>query len=240
MNDVYAIPGFAEPVSSWTHLGAAGVFLFLSISLLRRGGRSAGHFISLFVFGFSCVFLLSMSGVYHLLPKTGAGSLVLQRLDHAAIFVLIAGTMTAVHTIFFSGIWRWGIIAAVWTVAAASITLKTVFFSAIPEWLGLMVYLTLGWLGVLSGGALWRKYGFSFIKPLVYGGMAYTFGAVFEYLHRPVLIEGVVGPHELFHIAVLVGISFHWWFVYNSLDCEHIGTVSVSNWPKLSIYRMMQ
>ena len=90
MNEVYPIPGFAEPVSSWTHLAAAGVLFFLSISLLRQG-TSAGQIISLFVFAFSCVFLLSMSGVYHLLPKSGAGSLVLRRLDHAAIFVLIAG-----------------------------------------------------------------------------------------------------------------------------------------------------
>jgi channel protein (hemolysin III family) len=225
MSDISAIPGFAEPVSSWTHLAAAGVFFFLSISLLRRGGTSAGHFISLFIFGFSCVFLLSMSGVYHLLPKTGAGSLVLERLDHAAIFVLIAGTITAVHTIFFSGIWRWGIIAAVWAVVATSITLKTIFFSAIPELLGLIVYLTLGWLGVISAIALWRKYGFSFIRPLVFGGLAYTFGSLFEFLRQPVLIEGVVGPHELFHVAVLVGISFHWWFVYRSLKYESTATV---------------
>jgi len=225
MNDVYAIPGFAEPVNSWIHLGAAGVFFYLSILLLRRGGRSAGHFISLFVFGFSCIFLLSMSGVYHLLPKTGAGSLVLQRLDHAAIFVLIAGTITTVHTIYFSGIWRWGIIAAVWAVAATSITLKTIFFNAIPELLGLLIYLALGWVGVISGIALWRKYGFYYIRPLVYGGLAYTFGALFEFLRQPVVIEGVVGPHELFHVAVLVGISFHWWFVYRRLKSKCTDTV---------------
>ncbi|HEY4485068.1 MAG TPA: hemolysin III family protein, partial [Nitrospiria bacterium] len=77
-------------MSSLTHLGAAGVFFFLSFSLLRRGGKGAGRFLSLFVFAFSCVFLLSMSGVYHLLGKNGGGGLVLQRLDHAGIFVLIA------------------------------------------------------------------------------------------------------------------------------------------------------
>ncbi len=161
-----------------------------------------------------------MSGVYHILSKGGMASLVLQRLDHAAIFVLIAGTITAVHTIFFSGWMRWGMIGAIWVVAAASITLKTVFFSSIPEWAGLLLYLALGWVGLVSGVALFRRFGFSYIRPLVYGGLAYTFGALFEYLRQPWLIPGVVGPHELFHVAVLAGIGFHWAFVYRSLRAE--------------------
>jgi channel protein (hemolysin III family) len=215
MNEIYPIPGFAEPVSSWTHLAAAGVLFFLSISLLRQG-TGTGQMFSLFVFAFSCVFLLSMSGVYHLLPKSGAGSLVLRRLDHAAIFVLIAGTFTPVHIILFSGIWRWGIIVSIWALAVTGITLKMVFFNAIPEWAGLIIYLALGWVGVISGVALWRKYGFAFIQLLLYGGIAYSLGAVFEYFRKPIVFEGVVGPHELFHIAVLAGISFHWCFVYRA------------------------
>lgn len=226
MSEIYAILGFAEPVSSWTHLGAAGVFFFLSFSLLGRGGTGAGRFLSLFVFVLSCVFLLSMSGVYHLLGKNGGGSLILQRLDHAAIFVLIAGTITAVHTIYFSGFLRWGMIGAVWVVAAAGITLKTVFFTAIPEWLSLMVYLSLGWVGVISGAALWQRHGFSLMRPLLVGGLAYTVGAIIEYLRQPVLIEGVVGPHELFHVAVVLGISFHWWFIYHSLELGSNVTIS--------------
>ena len=232
MNEIYAIPGFAEPVSSLTHLGAAGVFLFFSVSLLRRGAKSGGRLMSLLIFVFSCLFLLSMSGVYHLLPKTGAGSLVLQRLDHAAIFVMIAGTLTAVHTIHFSGFWRWGMIVAAWVVAATSITLKTVFFGAVPEWLSLTVYLALGWVGVISGVALWRRHDFSFMRPLLVGGLAYTVGAIFEYLRWPVLIEGVVGPHELFHVAVVLGISFHWWFIAHSL--EHEGSITIGGVRRIS------
>ena len=226
MTEIYSIPGFAEPVSSLTHLGAAGVFLFFSLPLLRRGATSGGRLLSLIIFVFSCLFLLSMSGVYHLLPKTGAGGLVLQRLDHAAIFVLIAGTLTAVHTIHFSGFWRWGIIVAVWVVAATSITLKTVFFGAVPEWLSLMVYLALGWVGVISGVALWRRHGFSFMRTLLLGGLAYTVGAIVEYLRWPILIEGVVGPHELFHVAVILGISFHWWFIVHSIQRE--GSITIN------------
>ena len=89
-----------------------------------------------------------------------------------------------------------------------------------------MVYLGLGWVGVISGVALWRRHGFSFMSPLLVGGLAYTIGAIFEYLRRPVLIEGVVGPHELFHVAVVLGIAFHWRFIYHSPELE--GSVTTS------------
>jgi len=163
------------------------------------------------------VFLLSISGVYHLLSKDGMARIVFQRLDHAAIYVLIAGTFTAVHSVLFSGISRWGVITFVWVAAVTGITLKTVFFSSFPESLSLTIYLALGWIGVFSGIALWQRFSFSFLKPLLYGGMAYTIGALLEYNCQPVLIQGIVGPHELFHVAVLFGIGFHWAFVHRSV-----------------------
>lgn len=209
--------GFADPVSCLTHLGAAVFFLFSGIFLLKRV-KSKLQFYCLATFVSSCVFLLSMSGTYHLLPRGGYGRLVLQHLDHAAIFMLIAGTFTAVHGVLYTGGHRYLWLIAVWALTAVGITLKMVFFKDIPEGLGLAIYLGLGWAGVLWGVTLWRKFGFSYIKPLVLGGIAYTFGAVLEYFREPILIQGVIGPHELFHVAVLVGIAFHWYFVSSSLD----------------------
>ena len=91
------------------------------------------------VFAFSCVLLLSISGVYHLLSPGGSGRYVLHRLDHAAIFILIAGSFTPVHAILFRGPWRWGMLAGVWTMAITGLTLKTVYFTSIPEWFGLLL-----------------------------------------------------------------------------------------------------
>ncbi len=170
--------------------------------------------VSLGVFVFAVVFLLSMSGVFHLLTPGTDGRYVLQVLDHAAIFCLIAATFTPIHVLQFKGFMRWGILLIVWSTAITGLTLKSIFFEEVPEILSLTLYLALGWLGALTGYMLYRRLGFKAILPLLYGAIAYTLGATLEFLRQPVMIFGVVGPHELFHVLVLMGISFHWQFVY--------------------------
>jgi channel protein (hemolysin III family) len=211
--EVYTIPGFQEPVSSLSHLIGAGVFALLSIFLLARGRGNTGRIIALGIYAFSCVFLLSMSGVYHLLPL-GDGKVVLQRLDHAAIFVLIAGTFTPVNIILFRGLWRWGPLLVVWTFAVTAVTLKTILFNDVPQWLGITLYLSMGWFGAVVGYALWRRFGLRFIQGLFWGGLAYTGGAILDLLRWPILVPGIVGSHEVFHVLVLAGVGFHWGFIF--------------------------
>jgi channel protein (hemolysin III family) len=208
-----AVAGFSDPVSSISHLVGAVVFAFLAAPLLRRGGGDRLRMISLSVFSVSCVLLLGLSGVYHLLSPDTAGRAVLKQLDHAAIFVLIAGSFTPVHVILFRGVWRWGTLAAIWCAAIAGVVVKTVYFDVMPEWLGLTMYLGLGWIGVFSAAALARRHGWRFIRPVLWGALAYTVGALAEFLRWPQLLSGILGPHEIFHLAVLAGISFHWKFI---------------------------
>ena len=221
--EIHSIPGFSDPVSSISHLLAVPVAVVLGWSLLRRGrGFTQVAFLGVYVF--SCVFLFSMSGVYHLLPRGSDGRLVLERLDHAAIFVLIAGTFTAAHGILFTGLARWLPLFLVWAAVAAGITLKTIFFSDIAEWVGLSFYLGLGWIGIFSTIVIWRRHGTAFIKPLVAGGVAYTAGAMLEFLSCPSLIPGIVGPHELFHMFVLVGAGLHYRFLCRVVEQKEAET----------------
>ncbi len=210
--DIYAIPGFNDPVSALSHLVGAAVFGVLTVFLLRRGWGSFGRIASLGLFAFSFLFLLSMSGVYHLLAP-GTARAVLQRLDHSAIFAMIAGTFTPVHTILFRGWGRWGPLVFIWFAAAAGICLKTIFFGGISNWVGVGLFLAMGWVGIVPGVILWRRYGPAFIKPLICGAMAYTLGALLELLRWPVIVPGIIGPHEVFHMAVLAGAGFHWRFI---------------------------
>ena len=213
-----SIPGFTDPVSCWTHLLAAGVALVAGVLLVRRGRGSAARVAALVGFVFGAVFMFSMSGTYHLLDRAGPGRAVLQRLDHAAIFAMIAGTFTGLHGVVFRGPWRWGFIASVWALAATGITLKTIFFEGTSEALGLSLYLGMGWLGVVSWFRLRREAGGRIGRLVVQGGAAYSIGAILEFAGWPDLIPGVIGPHELFHFCVIGGAALHWRAVVVAVD----------------------
>src|SRR5207248_3057414 len=116
--------------------------------------------------------------------------------------------------LLFHGWLRWGPLVLVWAAAITGITLKTIFFEDLAEWLGLSFYLTLGWFGVFTAILLVRQYGFTFIKPLFWGGLAYTVGGIMDFNRWLTILPGVMHPHELFHLDVLMGAIFHYQFVW--------------------------
>jgi channel protein (hemolysin III family) len=203
-----------DPVATITHAVAAIAFLLFSIPLVRRGRGSPARVVSLVVFAATAVLLLSASAAFHAVPSGTTGRAVLQRVDHAAIFLLIAGTFTGIHGVLFTGPLRWGVLVFVWIGAVAGVVLKTIFFETVPEALGISLYLAMGWIGALTMIAVWRLHGGRHTVQLITAGMAYTIGAVFEFTGWPTLVPGVIGPHDAFHIAVIVGLGVFWMFIY--------------------------
>lgn len=220
---IYSIPGFSEPFSSLSHLLAAGTFSLIGLLLVLRSRGSHGRLYSIGIFVFTVVFLLSMSGIFHLLEPDGDARGVLRRLDHAAIFTLIAGTFTPIHVLLFSGWRRWSVLAVIWICAFAGIIVKTLYFEEVPEWVGLILYLSMGWIGALSAILIYHLHGGRYLVPLVAGAIAYTVGAVLDFLRIPTIIEGVIGPHELFHVFVIFGISFHWLLIARIAEDHRAG-----------------
>ena len=210
MTAIVSIPGFSEPFSSLSHLLAAALFSLAGLLLLLRSRGNHGRLYSIGIFILSVVFLLSMSGVFHLLEPGGEPRSILRRLDHAAIFTLIAGTFTPIHVLLFSGWRRWSVLTVIWVFAITGIIVKTLYFNELPEWVGLTLYLSMGWIGALSAILIYHIHGGRYLVPLIAGAIAYTVGAILEFLRMPTVIEGVIGPHELFHVFVIFGISFHW------------------------------
>jgi channel protein (hemolysin III family) len=212
--ELYRLPGIYDPVSAVSHLFGAALFLLLGTILLYRGRGDRLRLVFISVYSAACVFLFSMSGVYHMLFGGGTARAVMARLDHAAIFVMIVASFTPVHGLLFGGWLRWAPLAFLWAAALTAIALKTIFFDSLAEWVGLTLYLSLGWLGVFSGGLLaWRR-GFAFVAPLFWGGVAYSIGGTMDFLNRPMLLPGVVGAHEVFHMAVLVGAFLRYLFIW--------------------------
>jgi channel protein (hemolysin III family) len=206
----YSFCGFSDPVSSLSHFAGAAVCAVAAIPLWRslRGHRLER--ISVAIFCFACVFLLCMSAIYHLLPAHSGARDVFQRIDHAAIFVLIAGTFTPLHAMALRGIWRWAPLISIWVIAVTGIVLKSIFFTEIPDSVGTLMYLGMGWLGAFSGVMIWLRHGFELVSGILKGSLFYTVGTMFELFNAPTVIPGIVGAHELFHFAVLFGVGFHW------------------------------
>jgi channel protein (hemolysin III family) len=102
--------------------------------------------------------------------------------------------------------------------AAVAVAMRAVYHAGLPQWLLLILYLGMGWIGLTPGIALWRRYGYRFIAPIFWGGVAYSVGAIMEFLRWPTLIAGVIQPHEVFHVAVLIGLGLHWSFIYSIAD----------------------
>jgi channel protein (hemolysin III family) len=211
---VISIPGIADPFSSLSHLLGAAIFAVFSVFLLRRGWSDLLRVVSLVIFCCGTVFLLVVSGLTHL-TGPGASHEFLRRLDHAAIFFLIACSFTPMHVILFRGRERWLVLAIVWTVAVLGITFKTIYFDSIPPVAGTAMYIGMGWIGLISWRDLVRRYGFEFARPVMWGGLAYTIGAILNSLQWPVIMTGVIQSHEIFHVAVLIGLGCHWAFVYS-------------------------
>ena len=90
----------------------------------------------------------------------------------------------------------------------------TILSHSLPFGVGTAIFLLFGWCGLISCILLWKWYGFTFVKPLVWGGVAYTVGAIILGLNGPTLIPRVIGAHELWHVAVLIGLGLHWKFVF--------------------------
>src|SRR6266404_6193089 len=115
--DLHSLPGFHDPVSAITHLLGAVVFLVLGYRLVLHAWGRWDRVAFLAVFGFANVFLFTMSALYHMMEFGGTARAVMERLDHGAIFVLIAGTFTPAHGILFRGVGRWGFLLLIWTAA---------------------------------------------------------------------------------------------------------------------------
>jgi hemolysin III len=210
-----------QPVSSFSHLIAAGVAFSAAIPMVRLG-RGCRYRVTALVVYVSCVIaLLTISGTYHSFSYAVAARAVWQRIDHYAIWALIAGTFTAVHGTMYNGFWRKGFLTITWTYAAIGILLQMFWFDTFSGDLGLALYLGLGWIGVASIIKIGRQLGYTAVKPLLYSGLFYSIGAILEAKKWPTLIPHWVGAHEIFHFAVIVGIALNWKFVQRLVLHHH-------------------
>lgn len=169
--------------------------------------------ISMLIYGVSLVTLFSASAIYHLANPSKVVMEKLRKFDHAAIYLLIAGTYTPVCINFLSGFLRWGFLALIWGFALTGVVVKLFVINA-PRWVTAGVYLLMGWmavfvikplLNVMPAGALWW---------MLAGGLVYSVGAVIYITKKMDFFPNVFGFHEVWHIFVSLAAFCHFLMIY--------------------------
>ena len=146
--------------------------------------------------------MLGASALYHRFPwRTAAARLWARRVDHAMIFVFIAGTNTPFMLLVLDGRLRWAVLATVWAAAALGLVIKLAWVDA-PRWLSAVAYLAVGWVGVIAVPQVFAA-GVAMGVLLAVGGALYTVGALTYASTWPNPFPATFGFHEVFHVLVV-------------------------------------
>ena len=203
-----------EIANAITHgLGAllaivALVILIVRAVLFAPAGETSYYVAAFSVFGFSMFFLYLMSTLYHSLLRTRAYP-VFERLDHSAIYVLIAGTYTAYCLTALRGSVGWWIFGLIWALALAGISFYAVFGSRLRV-ISVFTYILMGWIIVLAANPLQASISRISWMLLLAGGVVYTAGALVYALKK------IRWTHPVWHLFVLGGTVLHFFSVFYS------------------------
>ena len=181
-------------------LAALAATPVLVLSAVRHGG--AARIAGASVFAAAMVLLYLTSTLYHALPRNRAKR-VFQVLDHAAIFLMIAGTYTPITLGVLRGTWGWTLFGLVWSLAIAGVALTAGGGVRYPK-LTTSLYLAMGWLILIAVKPLWLRMPSEGLLWLLAGGIAYTVGVVFYAAKR------VRYSHFIWHLFVITGTSCHY------------------------------
>ena len=202
---------FREPFNAWTHLVGAIVALVTGTWLVVSAAGEPWRLASFTVFGLASLGLFGASTLLHAVRAGPRLAGRLRRADHAAIYLLIAGSYTPITLVTLRGhgsVWAWPLSVAVWLLALAGVVFKLVWFHA-PRWLSTGLYLLLGWMVLLAIGPITAALPTGGWVLLAVGGALYSLGAVVYALQRPDPWPEVVGYHGLWHLFVLAAWAAH-------------------------------
>jgi hemolysin III len=189
-----------------------GLIILIIISL----GNIPALIVSL-IYGCSAIFLFSASFLYHSKKQSDADKTFLRKLDHFAIFFLIAGTYTPISFLYLEGNMRLGILIAQWSLVLLGIFFKFFFINA-PRIIGTIIYLLMGWMVILPISTLVDVMPHRAFMYLVLGGVFYTIGALIYAVKRPNPAPNFFGFHEIFHIFIIGGAISHLLMVINGMS----------------------
>lgn len=168
------------------------------LAVLTPGGVAR---VAVLVYVASLMALYSTSASYHLFTRTYRAQRTMQQLDHAMVYVLIAGTYTPVCLLGLPSPLRWIFLAAIWGMAAVGMGLKVAWRARKTA---AALYMVIGWAAIAVLPWAQTRAGWASLTLYALGGVIYTVGAVLFYLKRPRLKPLVFGYHEVWHVMTVV------------------------------------
>jgi len=191
----------------WIHAGTFPVAIVLGIVLVVAADGVAAK-VSCSIFFASSLLLFGTSALYHRINWSPRVKAVFKRIDHANIFLLIAGSYTPITVLCLPPAKATLLLAIIWSGAGLGIAFR-IFWIGAPRWLYVPLYVLLGWGAVLFIVDFFQA-NWIMMTLIIIGGLCYTAGAVFYALKRPNPIPGVFGFHEIFHTLTLLAFLCHW------------------------------
>jgi hemolysin III len=187
------------------HQGAFFVALVVGTLLVVFADGARGT-LAAAVFAAAVAGMLGASTLYHRVTWSPRMRPWMRRIDHAGIYLLIAGTYTPVGLLVVHGRTQPIVLAIVWSGAVAAIVLRFAWVGA-PKWLSAVTGIAVGWAGVAAMPQVVEHAGWAAFALLAAGGVAYTAGAFVYAFRRPNPVPAVFGYHEVFHALTLVAVA---------------------------------
>jgi hemolysin III len=190
------------------HLHAFFVSLILG-SLLIAAAPAGKAQVAAAIFAVAVTVMFGASALHHRVTWRERGYRWSRRIDHAGVYLAIAGTYTPFGLLVLTGTWRIVVLAVVWGGAAAAIVLKFAWVDA-PKWLAAVIAISLGWVAATVFPQLVDGIGWDGTTLILVGGLCYTVGGLVYALRRPNPLPAVFGYHEIFHALVVAAVALQY------------------------------
>lgn len=203
-----------RPLSrGYIHLAAFFIAICACIILISRSSGPQALLASI-IYSASLIGMYGISALYHVPTWNRKYYLIMRRLDHSAIFVLIAGTATPICLLKLPVAAGWQLLSIFWLAAFTGMFMTVIWIHA-PKWTRALFYVVMGWIGVIYFPELKSALDAGNFYLLVTGGIVYTAGAFVYAFKKPNPFPHIFGYHEIFHVFVVFASAFHFWMNYN-------------------------
>ncbi|MGH3341628.1 MAG: PAQR family membrane homeostasis protein TrhA [Carbonactinosporaceae bacterium] len=208
MSVSYSLPGSPPRLRGWLHAGIFPLSLGAGTALVAVADTASAR-ISCGVYAATAALLFGVSTLYHRGRWSPQATQLLRRLDHASIFLIIAGTYTPFAVLLLDGSTRLLLLSLVWSGALAGSTFRILWLGA-PRWFYTATYLGLGWTAAFFVPAFVTAADPAVLALAAAGGLLYSTGALVYAVRRPDPWPHWFGYHEVFHACTLAAYVAHY------------------------------